>query len=274
MIGTFLLFTVRDVPIRIHFTAFFLLPMIYQPGGSLVFALLFSVMILSSVCLHELGHTVVAQRYGVSVQDIVLTPIGGVARLRGLPENPHHEIRIALAGPYVSLVLAFLGALLTYLSVQILPRALTGYFFYFAVLNTVLLLFNVLPSFPMDGGRVLRGWLSLKKGPLEATRIASSLGKVLSITFIVIGLTIHQTSLAIIGIFILISAGSEYRMVKLKAWQTGGSHASAPLESDFTASPPPYETSSTPKIPSGLAGDFLITAQDLYQEIQKSLRKG
>lgn len=268
MIGSFLLTTVRDVPIRIHFTAFFLLPLIYNVVPSLWVALLYSLIILLSVTLHELGHTVVAQRYGIQVRDIVLTPIGGVARLTGIPENPHHEIRIALAGPYVSLMLGILGAVFCFLSTFIGIPLLFALFFMFTAINTMLLLFNMLPSFPMDGGRVLRGWLSQKRGALEATRIASQIGKYMSIGFIVIGLTTGRFSLALIGVFILISGGSEYRMMQVKAWQEAqlGVDSLSP-EPEFTADPPPYAHASTLHTLEGFPGDLLITFRDLYQEI-------
>lgn len=272
MLGSFHLFTVRDVPIRIHFTTLFLLMLIHQPGESLFLTLLFAVMILGSVALHELGHTVVAQRYGIHVQDIILTPIGGVARLRGLPEDPHLEIRIALAGPYISLALAVSGFLLGWLMTGTLFKGSAVFFLAFAAMNTGLLLFNMLPSFPMDGGRVLRGWLSLKKGPLEATRIAAAIGKVISIFFIFTGLIYPIYPLAIIGLFILLSAGTEYRIMQLKNWQGDLSGSGAPLETDFVASPPPYEKKKTGlKFPEGVAGDFIMTARDLYEEIRDSL---
>ncbi|MEX2607468.1 MAG: site-2 protease family protein [Kiritimatiellia bacterium] len=271
MIGSFLLTTVRDVPIRIHFTAFFLLPILRNVVPSLWIALLYSLIILLSVTLHELGHTVVAQRYGIQVRDIILTPIGGVARLTGIPENPHHEIRIALAGPYVSLMLALSGAALCFLSTFTGIGHLFALLFMFTAVNTMLLLFNLLPSFPMDGGRVLRGWLSQKKGALEATRIASQIGKYMSIGFMVIGIYTERYSLALIGVFILLSGGSEYRMMRLKAWQEAqlGVDSLSP-EPEFTAGPPPYTTSSTLHAPEGFPGDLLLTFRDLYQEIRRN----
>lgn len=268
MFGTFHLLNVRGVPIRIHFTALLLIPMVQSGSGNVLFTLVFSVMILMSVALHELGHTAVAQRYGVIVQDIVLSPIGGVARLRKLPEDPHHEIRIALAGPYVSLGLSIVGGLLSYIFGNIGFKILMSYSIYFTVLNTLLLLFNLLPSFPMDGGRVLRGWLSLKKGPLEATRIAAGIGRYISIFFMIIGLLFRQYSLAIIGIFILISGGSEYRMMKMKNWKNiqWGEDPLRDVETDFVASPPPYAKNASPQKTRGLLNDCGVTLRDLYEE--------
>ena len=274
MFGTFHLFTVREVPIRIHFTVFFLVFLLRDSQTSFFYTVLFAMLLLLSVALHELGHTIVAQRYGLSVKDIILTPIGGVARTTGFPEDPHIEVRIALAGPYVSLMLALLGGTLAFIMEHTLFKWSTFTFVVFAIMNLSLFLFNLLPSFPMDGGRILRGTLSLKKGPLEATRIAATIGKIFAVLFILLGIRYDLFSLLIIGVFIMLSAGSEYRMMKLKAWQQGGVPQKTPVETDFVASPPPYEKQSSKlKMPGGILGDLLITAKDLYEESCQTLFK-
>lgn len=275
MIGAFHITTVRGVPIYLHFTV--LLMLVLFRGLGLLGALIASGFILLSVALHELGHTLVSIRYGIPVQDIILTPVGGVARLRGLPDNPRHEIRIALAGPYISLVLALLGWALVFLFIRLQWPLAFGLAGWFAGINTALLLFNLLPSFPMDGGRVLRGWLSQRKGPLEATRIASRLGRIMAVAFILIGLIRPGSgTLAVIGLFIFLAAGSEYRAMLMKTWQqeTFGPPEAGPLEADFEAGPPPYATSDhRPKPPTGLLGDMWITATDLLREIRNLPRR-
>lgn len=271
MLGSFFITEIRGVPIRLHFTALFLIPWIFAQVPNLLVTLIICVLILGSVGLHELGHTIVSQRYGVDVQDIILTPVGGVARLRGLPDDPRHEIRIALAGPYVSLFLAVASFILT---LGVTRLGLTSFpFGLLAVLNLMLFLFNLLPSFPMDGGRVLRGVLSQKMGALEATRIAAKTGKIMCIGFIVLGLATNNFSLVIIGIIILTLSGSEYRMMRMKHWheqQTGGQTAD-PSGAHFTAGPPPYASSQGPHVPDNLLGDVLLTFRDLYQETMKTL---
>ncbi len=277
--------TVRGVPIKVHVTAFFLLPWFYgaveamgMPSSwTLWITLLFITLLLTSVALHELGHTIVAQRYNMRVQDIILTPIGGVARLRGEVENPRHEIRIALAGPYVSLALALTGLLISRLSYAQGWELIGATFYIFAFMNGMLFAFNLLPSFPMDGGRVLRGVLAQKKGMLEATRIAAGLGKSIAIAFLVIGLSPRRTNLAIIGVFILWAAGSEYRMMKLKAMQEqmfgGTSIGPNAGEGDLNqvdVSPPPYasEQKKSPRVAlNGFLGDVVMTARDLFEEV-------
>jgi stage IV sporulation protein FB len=249
----------------LHFTAFFLLFWVYAQVPSLLLALTFSVLILTSVALHELGHTIVSQRYGVDVQDIVLTPLGGMARLRNLPENPRHEVRIALAGPYVSLLLALTSGLITWLGARIgLSLRITAWL---TILNMMLFLFNLLPSFPMDGGRVLRGCLTRTRGAMEATRIATKTGKVMSIIFIVLGLMSGNFFLALIGVFILMAAGSEYRMMQMKHWQEQQRGTVGMSDADFHASPPPYATSKGPGLPDNLFGDIVLTFRDLFQEV-------
>lgn len=270
MPGSFHLLDVRGVPVRIHLTALFLLPFILRASNSLFFGLLAFVMILLSVALHELGHTLVAQRYGVTVQDIVLTPIGGVARLHGLPEDPHQEIRIALAGPYVSLFLSLCSVGLLIAGLHRLPLFFSSLFLYFCVLNLMLFLFNLLPCFPMDGGRVLRAWLSLKKGAMEGTRIAAELGKYISLFLIVCGLAWGHFPLILIGGFMLLSGGSEYRMMKLRAWQQQSFGAEPAADAGFEAGPPPYEKSRR-TLPPGLLQDLWLTATDLVDEIRSSL---
>ncbi len=289
MIGSFLITTVRGVPIRLHFTALFLLPWFYgivdqNPDivevWRLPITLLLIFLLLLSVALHELGHTLVAQRYRMRVQDIILTPVGGVARLMGGVNDPRHEIRIAMAGPYVSLFLAATGYALQWGAYALDWRVLGAFSFYFFMLNLLLFGFNLVPCFPMDGGRVLRGWLAQRKGMMEATRIAAGLGKGISITFMLVGFTTGRYNLLIIGIFIFMAAGSEYRMMRIKAWQEqnlgrtigmpggglGGGLGGAEPEQEVEVSPPPYAPESKSREPKGFAGDLFAAARDLVEE--------
>ncbi|MCC5844626.1 MAG: site-2 protease family protein [Verrucomicrobia bacterium] len=283
--------TVRGVPIKIHVTAFFLLPWVYgamekmdmPPAWRLWITLLFITLLLTSVALHELGHMLVAQRYHMRAQDIILTPVGGVLRLRGDVENPRHEIRIALAGPYVSLVLALSGLLLSRLFYASGWEIAGAAFYIFTYMNGLLFFFNLLPSFPMDGGRVLRGVLAQKKGMLEATRIAAGLGKSIAIVLLVIGFTTKGINFIIIGFFLLWVAGSEYRMMRLKAMQEQmfggaaiGANAAAGDLNHVEVSPPPYasENKKSAKADlSGFWGDVVMTARDLFEETFSSSKR-
>jgi Zn-dependent protease len=148
------------------------------------------------VVLHELGHAVAAQRYGIPVHDILLLPIGGLARLSRMPEKPSQELVVSLAGPAVNLVLIL--ALLPFVGVGLamqvaqdgslrLPSTMTPGLLNLATFllmtNVTLLLFNMIPAFPLDGGRVLRALLSMRLPSATATRLAAAIGKVFALIF-------------------------------------------------------------------------------------------
>jgi Zn-dependent protease len=182
----------------------------------------FGVLLLSAlfVCLtlHELGHALVAQHFGLSVTEILLLPIGGVARLTSEPRKPQHELLIALAGPLVNVALA-LGLWLALrqsrapvdlndwnASIEAsLPGLLRALFFG----NAVLALFNMLPALPMDGGRVFRALLSLTVGRARATRIASGLGQLIAIGMVGIAIKTNSPMFALIGLFVFVGAAQE-----------------------------------------------------------------
>lgn len=289
MLGSFHITTVRKVPIRVHFTALLLLPWINNwvsqfpnipSQWHFPITLLLILFFLGSVALHELGHTLVAQRYHMRVRDITLTPIGGVARLEGDVHDPHHEIRIALAGPYVSLLLSGLGYAGFQLAILLQQPQLAVFLYVIFWLNLLLFGFNLIPCFPMDGGRVLRGWLAQRRGMLEATRVAASLGKGISIFFMFYGFTTGHTNLLIIGFFIFLAAGSELRMMLLKnkfeqsfgpnnPFQPFAGNESKP---EIEVSPPPYAAESQRKALPGFIGDVVGAATDLLGETLRATR--
>ena len=169
-------------PIRIHLSFLVLLAFVMlssSMGGLTSLALV--LMLASSVVVHELGHALVARRLGVPVAGIGLHFFGGAAELKGLARRPGDEIAIAVAGPAVSLALAGIGYALA---------ALTGVavFGWFSFVNLVLALFNLLPVFPSDGGRILRAWLARKHGLVRATDIAVKVGRVACIALAIAGL--------------------------------------------------------------------------------------
>jgi Zn-dependent protease/predicted transcriptional regulator len=171
------------------------------------------------VVLHELGHSLVAQAYGVAVREIVLLPIGGVARLSREPEHPWHELLIALAGPLVNVAIAalLLGvALATFGSPWLLEGGLTqgltptwgSLLGNLLIGNIILAVFNMIPALPMDGGRVFRATLAMFMGKPRATSIAGTLGQVLAAGLTVIGL-FKDPVLMIIGVFVFLGASQE-----------------------------------------------------------------
>ncbi len=225
------------IDIKVHWTFFLLLAFFayvgFQNSGSLLAALITSVVILAlfvCVLLHEFGHSLVAQRLGIEVPDITLLPIGGIARLKTLPEKPADEVKIAIAGPLVNLVLApifFVVAWLLGADLLALPDLLGGLgsigqvFAYLGYINIALAVFNLLPAFPMDGGRVLRGLLATRLGPVRATDISSSVGQLFAVAFFLFGLLGGQIFLALIAVFIFFGANGEAQMVRQREMMRG-----------------------------------------------------
>jgi Zn-dependent protease len=174
---------IAGIDVFVHLT--FLLVLLFPSIGDDVPAPLFWLSVFGCVLLHELGHALMARRFGIGTEDITLYPIGGVARLQRLPRAPGAELLIALAGPAVNF--AILGAVIV-LSLLGLDRvladtALGGLLVRLAPINLVLGLFNLIPAFPMDGGRVLRALLSGWLGRARATSIAAVLGRALAVAF-------------------------------------------------------------------------------------------
>jgi Zn-dependent protease/CBS domain-containing protein len=225
------------IDLKVHWTFFLLLAFFaftgYQRTGSLTNALITALVIVAlfvCVVLHEYGHSLVAQRMGIEIQDITLLPIGGVARLKSLPTRPMDEVKIAIAGPLVNVVLApifFAVALLLGASPLEPANILQGgnslgqIFAYLGLINVALVVFNLIPAFPMDGGRVLRGLLATRLGPVRATDISSAIGQVFAFAFFLIGLLSGNLLLALVAVFIFFGAGGEAQMVRQRELTRG-----------------------------------------------------
>jgi len=178
-------------------------------------------LLFGCVLAHELGHSVVAQRFGVAVKQIVLLPIGGVAMLSRMPTKPAQELWVALAGPLVNVVIAAALALgvganvaLGRLDIESLLRpgaepSGTLMLVWLLNANIVLVLFNMIPAFPLDGGRVLRAILAMNMSAPRATRIAAGVGQILAVLLGTFGLMSGQYMLAVIALFIFFGAGAE-----------------------------------------------------------------
>ncbi len=230
------LVTVRGIPVRVHLT--FVLVLLWavfwglQGGGSadwprgVALTLAFVLLLFACVVLHELGHSLVAQLFGVQVQDITLWPIGGVARMAKMPEQPHQEFLIAAAGPATNILIAIILAALALAWMG--PQATLSTISYLgwlnpfasdfngqslllllAFYNVSLALFNLLPAFPMDGGRLLRALLAAVVPFPRATQIAASLGQVLASFMAVIALATGNYLLALVGLFVFLAAWQE-----------------------------------------------------------------
>jgi stage IV sporulation protein FB len=206
--------------IRIHLTFLILLAWIaiaqYLQGGpaAALDSVLFVIAIFACVVAHELGHAIAARRYGITTPDITLLPIGGLARLSRIPENPAEEIVIAIAGPAVNVVIAaililFLGASFDPAALAEIQDTAPGFLARLAAVNIFLVVFNLIPAFPMDGGRVLRALLAFRLGRRRATEIAALIGQGLAFVFGFLGLMAGNPILVFIAIFVFLAAGAE-----------------------------------------------------------------
>lgn len=219
--------SVSGIDIRVHFTFALLIVLSANELGRLhgsrgaLFGAAFILCLFACVVLHELGHSLVAQRFGVGVREIVLLPIGGVARLLSEPKKPLHELLIALAGPVVNVIIAAgllfalrlsalelsnLGELQRQAIAVPTPRGLLVLLFYG---NVALALFNMIPALPMDGGRVLRALLSFFFGQLRATNLAAGLAQVLAIALGFYSLQQGDPVLVFIALLVFMGAGQE-----------------------------------------------------------------
>lgn len=211
------------IPIELHFTFLLLIIAVLvlsilnlqNYGFYGAFYTFFIVLFLFVfVVFHELAHSVVARRYGIKVRKIVLYPIGGVSEIEEIPDNPAQEWRMAIAGPVTSLVfgLALLAvslALTPYLLPFVFTLSTTGNFLFdLAVLNILLGLFNLIPAFPMDGGRVFRALLAERMKFSDATRYAVNIGRILGIAMVAIGFFFNFL-LILVGLFVYLGASEE-----------------------------------------------------------------
>ena len=213
--------------IRIHATFFLLLLWIavgaYLTGGAglAIENLAFVLALFACVLAHEFGHILMARHYGIPTPDVTLLPIGGMARLERIPEKPGQEIAVALAGPAVNVIIwlvltLFLGAETRLAGLENLDDPSQGFVARLAAVNIFLVLFNMIPAFPMDGGRVFRAAVALWVGRLRATRIAAMAGQVLAFAFGFFGLAIGNPILVLIAIFVFVAASSENSDVAMR----------------------------------------------------------
>ncbi|MEO8090213.1 MAG: site-2 protease family protein [Gemmatimonadales bacterium] len=190
------------------------------PGGAITAAVLL-LALFGCILLHEFGHILMARRFGVRTPDVILLPIGGVARLERIPDEPRQELLIALAGPAVTAVLALIFYLILRLTGgdaeidQLSPLA--PLLSQLLVINVWLLLFNLIPAFPMDGGRVLRALLASRLGLVRGTRVAATLGQVLAAMGGLYGIMAPQPLLILIAFFVFLGATAEAEAVETRA---------------------------------------------------------
>lgn len=251
------------IPIRVHPSVVLLAAILVvqqavlvgQGWAGLLLAVLLVALLFGAVVLHELGHALMARQYGLTVSDISLSPLGGVSRIERIPRDGPVELFVALAGPLVNfalavalvppiVVVAFVsgygsaGEVLrqTFTTVGLLPLLVS-----FALLNLVLVGFNLLPAFPMDGGRVLRSVLAARVGRESGTRAAVMAGTAIGLALCVAAVVWRLWALIPIGVFVIVAARAEWREVQLEGamrrlrvgayalWDHGGLAPNRPL---------------------------------------------
>lgn len=225
----FKLAKIAGIDVYIHYTFFLLLAWFawqgYSETGLLSDALegvLFICALFTCVVLHEFGHALTGRVFGVRTDHITLLPFGGVAFMESIPKRPKQEILISLAGPAVNIAIAgLIYAYLQFTPIQLNQEQLSQgewpFLFQLLIVNVFLAVFNLIPAFPMDGGRVLRGLLAIKLEYSTATLWASRVGKFFAVAFIAYGLVSSHTMLVIIGVFIFLGATGENRLVQFNS---------------------------------------------------------
>ncbi|WP_242921733.1 site-2 protease family protein [Pontibacter liquoris] len=264
---------IAGIRIRMHWTFVLLLAWVAftesQRGSdttAIALAVGFVLAVFFCVVLHELGHALTAKHFGVKTKAITLLPIGGVASLERMPENPREELLIAVAGPAVNVVIALLLWLVLPPLRDIPPgefflRITPANFFYLLTyVNMVLVVFNAIPAFPMDGGRVLRALLAFKLGRVRATQIAANLGQLLAVLFVFIGF-FYNPFLILIGAFVFFSAFSENMMVQHINFLRGHSVREGMMTIYVTLAPENTVRDALDKLLMGSEHEFIVATE-------------
>lgn len=240
--------------------------------------------VFTCVILHEYGHALTARKFGIGTHDITLLPIGGVARLERMPSNPRQELLVAIAGPAVNVVIVALISLWLWLRGEPLTQShflvISGSFLRaLMAFNITMILFNLLPAFPMDGGRVLRALLAMKMPYAKATRTAATVGQGMAVLFGLAGLMLPgYHMLLFIAFFVWIGASNEAQDAEEDSLLSGLSAGDA-MMTDFLVLSPEHTAQQTVRlIIKGFQADFpvlhngelvgIVTRQDVFQVLE------
>jgi Zn-dependent protease len=279
------------IPVYMHLTFLLLLAWVgwshwmqSKSVDAALMGILFVLALFGCVLLHEFGHALMARRFGITTRDVTLLPIGGVARLERMPDDPKQELWVAVAGPAVNVVIA--TVLFVWLSTAghlepVNGLTVTGGSFLGRLLaiNIFLVLFNMIPAFPMDGGRVLRAFLAMRMEYTRATHIAASVGQGAAFVFGLVGLFTNPF-LVFIAFFVWIGAAQEASMVQMKS-SLGGIPISRAMITDFHTLTPGSTLSQAIELTlTGAQKDFpvvengevvgVLTQKDLLVALAKS----
>lgn len=262
-----------DIGVYVHATFFLLIGWIVlshwlqgQSLPSILEGVVFIVTLFGCVVLHEFGHALAARKFGIRTRDITLLPIGGLARLERMPEDPRQELWVALAGPAVNVAIAaglFVGlqATASWEPLAQLTVARGSFWERLMVVNLFLAGFNLLPAFPMDGGRVLRALLALRLDYVNATQVAATIGQGIAFLFGFYGL-FSNSFLLFIAFFVWIGAAQEASMVQMKS-ALGGIPVQRAMLTDFrTLSPEDPLSRVVELLLAGSQQDFPVVEED------------
>lgn len=214
--------------VRVHITFFLLLAWVAAAelsegsAAAAIESVLFVLALFACVVAHEFGHAIMARRFGIRTPDITLLPIGGLARLERIPEDPRQEIEVALAGPAVNVVIWAALTLVLGIGPSMSPLETVstmeqGFLARLAAINLLLAVFNMIPAFPMDGGRVLRAALATVMDRPRATHLAAQAGQAIALALGFLGLTFGNPFLLLIAVFVFLAASAEDSEVSLRA---------------------------------------------------------
>jgi Zn-dependent protease/CBS domain-containing protein len=223
--------TITGTAVRIHITLLLLLvwlgTIFYRQGGAEAAwqGTIFIVLIFLCILLHEFGHVFAARRYGVKTRDVTLWPFGGISSMERMPDKPGEELIVAVAGPAVNVVIAavlllWLGPRFDLANLTTIEDPAVSLAVKVAAANIILVVFNLIPAFPMDGGRVLRAILAMRMGNARATELAATIGQGFAIVFGVLGI-FYNPMLIIIAAFIFLAASGEATQAQLRAVAQG-----------------------------------------------------
>lgn len=296
MKGSLNLGRIAGIRVEVHWTFLLLIGWIVLVGlsrgsatSTILWNITFILLLFVCVVMHEFGHALTAKRYNIPTKKITLLPIGGVASFEEMPEDPKQELLVALAGPAVNIVIALL--LIPFIPIEYYfgqdPETLQetmsavgpgNLLFYLFVANVMLVAFNLLPAFPMDGGRVLRALLTMRMDRVRATQIAALLGQTLAFLFFLVGL-IYNPFLILIALFVYFGAQGENVMVQQLMLLQNHQVKEAMMTNITVLDPEDYIENVIEVILSGTERDFIVTEDKavkgvIYQsDLMQSLKQ-
>lgn len=268
--------SVSGIRIMVHWTFFFLIAWIafyeLKSGGNLesvLFNIIFILAVFFCVVLHELGHALTAKRFGITTRKITLLPIGGVASLERIPESPKQELLVAIAGPLVNVFIALLLYFIipvrdiiqlnfSEIFENLSEFTLQNFLFYLFIVNIGLVVFNLIPAFPMDGGRMLRAILAMNTTRVKATQIASGIGQAIAVVFLLTGL-LYNPFLVFIALFVFLGAYGENKMVQNFALLHGHTAREAMMTNFTTFDLQDPIEAATNALIAGTENNFIVT---------------